>query len=321
MIGCMTGMTHTWDGLPMAEDFPRGSSIVVRRADGAYLVLHRALHGADYAGDWAWTPPSGARFPGEPILTGALRELAEESGITGIDPLPVDLSIGWALFSADVALDTPVRLDHEHDRYEWLPLDDAVKRCAPEAVQMNLRRAAAIPPCRIGFRPLTWEDLPDMVAWQHTPHARRWFVEDLDLDSAARKYGPRIDGMHHIRVDVVLIDDEPCGFVQHYLVADEPEYDTATGMPDAAGIDYLLSAHAGQGLGARVIWSYLRDVMLPAFPQLTHVVASPEPANEQSLRALEKAGFQRSHEITTTSGTQLLCVLDVARVFGRRSPA
>ena len=58
----------TWDGLPVAREKPYGASILVWRRAGAgreWLVLHRAHHGRDYAGDWGWTPPAGARLPGE----------------------------------------------------------------------------------------------------------------------------------------------------------------------------------------------------------------------------------------------------------------
>ena len=61
----------TWDGVPIAPDEPHGAAILARRpADGGlheYLVLHRAHRGPDYEGDWAWTPPSGSRQPGEPV--------------------------------------------------------------------------------------------------------------------------------------------------------------------------------------------------------------------------------------------------------------
>src|SRR5258708_6028671 len=99
-------LDRTWDGLPVASDEPHGAAIVVRRrsAQGAraYLLLHRAYRGPDYDGDWAWTPPSGARLPREPVLAGALRELAEETGITGAEVIPGDLSGDWAVFLPQV---------------------------------------------------------------------------------------------------------------------------------------------------------------------------------------------------------------------------
>jgi 8-oxo-dGTP pyrophosphatase MutT (NUDIX family) len=41
-----------------------------------HLLLHRAHHGPDFAGDWAWTFPAGCRQPGERVYLSVLRELA-----------------------------------------------------------------------------------------------------------------------------------------------------------------------------------------------------------------------------------------------------
>ena len=60
----------TWDGLPVSAEQPFGASVVVWRRNGEsreWLLLHRHHHGRDYEGAWAWTPPSGARFPGEAV--------------------------------------------------------------------------------------------------------------------------------------------------------------------------------------------------------------------------------------------------------------
>src|SRR5215472_1316843 len=121
-------MQRTWDGLPIAPDEPHGAAIIVRRPGGPggereYLVLHRAHHGPDYEGDWAWTPPSGSRQPGESVLPAALRELAEESGLRAdaADLRVLDLSGAWARFSLDVQAQERVQLlDAEHDKYRWV---------------------------------------------------------------------------------------------------------------------------------------------------------------------------------------------------------
>jgi RimJ/RimL family protein N-acetyltransferase/ADP-ribose pyrophosphatase YjhB (NUDIX family) len=330
---------RTWDGLPVARDEPHGAQVVVRRAarpGGAqfeYLILHRARRGARYEGDWAWTPPSGARLPGESVLSGALRELGEETGIRAADLQPVDLSGSWAVFIADVPPDTPVRVDAEHDRFEWLPATEAARRCLPESVAGTFMKAAALPALRITFRPLARGDLPDLIAWMHAPHAVRWFYQDLDLPAAERKYGPRIDGTSPIRVHVVLVDGRPCGFLQHYRLPGDPggrdtrrgsDQPPATapppGEPDAAGIDYLIGARelTGKGVGPGMIWSYLRWVVLVASPEARQVVASPEVANRRSIRALEKAGFARVRQVAgeDPGRPEMLCVLDRRRVFG-----
>jgi 8-oxo-dGTP pyrophosphatase MutT (NUDIX family) len=147
----------TWDGLPVAPDEPHGAAIVVRRPGpgGAqqYLVLHRAHHGPGYEGDWAWTPPSGSRLPGEPVLAAAVRELAEESGLQAAQLRPVDLAGVWAVFAFDVSAGTQARVDAEHDRLEWVSLAEALERCKPDAVAAGLRHAAATAAIRLEFRP------------------------------------------------------------------------------------------------------------------------------------------------------------------------
>ena len=106
-------------------------------------MLHRAHEGPDYAGDWAWTPPSGARQPGEDADAAAARELREETGLelplTRIESPNPDV----ALFLAEAPGDAAVMLDTEHDTHRWLPLDAAAKLCLPAAVADGLRSVAS----------------------------------------------------------------------------------------------------------------------------------------------------------------------------------
>ncbi len=127
-----------------AADQPHGAMVVVHRRRPALevLVLHRAGLGED--GDWAWTPPSGARFPAEPIEECAARELLEE---TGLDGSPVRLAgagtARWWVYGLEVGADAGIAGGQEHDRHEWVPADEAVRRCRPEAVRVALQAAVA----------------------------------------------------------------------------------------------------------------------------------------------------------------------------------
>jgi aminoglycoside 6'-N-acetyltransferase len=110
---------------------------------------------------------------------------------------------------------------------------------------------------------------------------------------------------------VLVVDRRDCGYIQHYRTGD---VDPVAAEPDAIGLDFAIGVEelTGRGLGPQLIWSYVRDVALPAHPAAHHVVASPDPANTRSIRALAKAGF----DITGDVGPETHCVLDVAKFFG-----
>lgn len=66
------------------------------------MILHRT--GTASEGDWAWTPPGGARFPAEQIEHCAARELHEEIGLD-LEPRVVTAGdeAGWAVYAVEVA--------------------------------------------------------------------------------------------------------------------------------------------------------------------------------------------------------------------------
>ena len=136
--------SRTWDGLPVAEEPPFGAMVVVFRRAGEdieLLVLHRRAAGPPgYEGDWAWTPPSGARVPGEAVDACASRELAEETGLD-LECLRVDDGLEWAIYVAEAPSDATVILDAEHDASRWLPARGALALCRPEVVADHLRIA------------------------------------------------------------------------------------------------------------------------------------------------------------------------------------
>lgn len=105
------------------------------------LLLHRT--GAASDGHWTWTPPSGARFPAEPVEHCAARELHEEVGLD-LKPRVVTAAneAGWAVYAVEVAPGATISLNEEHDRFEWVRPDEAIARCTPAVVGGAIAAAA-----------------------------------------------------------------------------------------------------------------------------------------------------------------------------------
>jgi predicted metal-dependent hydrolase/8-oxo-dGTP pyrophosphatase MutT (NUDIX family) len=126
---------------------PYGCSVVVWRVGKGsreYLILHRRTgRGSEYEGDWAWTPPSGARDPGERAEETAARELREETGLElAITPTDVG-DPDWTVYMAEAPMDVEVTLDEEHDRFRWVPVDEAERFCLPSLVGRSIRAVDA----------------------------------------------------------------------------------------------------------------------------------------------------------------------------------
>jgi len=126
-------------------------------------------------------------------------------------------------------------------------------------------------------------------------------------------FRPRAETQH-----VAVVNGSDAGYLQHDPVTGD--YASAVGLPEAIGIHYATGDPelASRGLGPQLIWSYVRDVVLPAHPGAQHVVASPDVANVRAVGALLKAGFAAAGEITVPGkpGPERLCVLDRRKFFG-----
>ena len=112
---------------------------------------------------------------------------------------------------------------------------------------------------------------------------------------------------------VIEIGGQSIGYMQYYRVRDYSEYLETVGEPDAAGIDFLIgeARFVGRGLGAKLLRAYIKRIVVPALPGITKIVSSPDPENQRSLRALEKAGFAQLRTIEVQGRSERLCVLNV----------
>lgn len=121
------------DAAPIAQECVEGY-VFVARPPRLLLLRRPPGRGA------IWVPVSGKVEPTDPDLESALRrELTEETGFSRFLRLfPLDWTVPfdgpdgrrWRLhaFGAELAEPTTPRLSEEHDAFEWVAVDDAVRR-------------------------------------------------------------------------------------------------------------------------------------------------------------------------------------------------
>jgi len=150
----------------------------------------------------------------------------------------------------------------------------------------------------ITFRPVTRDDYALLLEWHLRPHVERWWNKRRTLEEIETHYGPTIDGTEPTDHYIALLDGEPLGMIQAYLMADYPDWAETTGEgEDSAGVDLFIGEEAltGRGLGTEMLERFVAEIVF-ARPETIAVAADPDVRNTASIRAFEKAGFRSVRE-------------------------
>ena len=149
-------------------------------------------------------------------------------------------------------------------------------------------------PVRVTFRLMTDDDLGQMKQWLEDPDVAPWYGSDsTDLEALRREYGGVIRGEDAARGYIIQVDGQDVGYIQCYVIDDEPDYARQIQVDKGAvGIDLFLGDPAvrNRGLGAVVIRALLDQVVFGEMNAPVAIIA-PEPGNTRAIRAYEKAGF------------------------------
>jgi RimJ/RimL family protein N-acetyltransferase len=163
----------------------------------------------------------------------------------------------------------------------------------------------------IAFRALTTADLPTLHEWLTRPHVREWWDDPSTWDEVVAEYGPVISGEDSTRAYIAMLDGEPIGFIQSYVVVDSPDgWWTDERNPGVRGIDqFLANAHQlNRGLGTSMVRAFVEHVFED--PAVTHIQTDPSPDNARAIRCYEKAGFRPVGPVVTPDGPALLMICD-----------
>jgi RimJ/RimL family protein N-acetyltransferase len=175
---------------------------------------------------------------------------------------------------------------------------------------------------RFAMRPMTEGDLPDVTRWINAPHVARWWDDQRSPEQVAAYYGPGIRGEDAVRYWIWEVNGRSVGFSQDYRIADHPEFALLCGRPDAIGYDYVIGevAFVDRGLGTKLLWVFLRDIVVPAYAGCSELFAAPDHRNARSLRVLAKLGATQGmwfDEPQSNGGVDTVvgCSIDVQRVL------
>jgi aminoglycoside 6'-N-acetyltransferase len=153
------------------------------------------------------------------------------------------------------------------------------------------------------FRPMSADDLPLVRDWLRVPHVKEWWHDADDFEFVSGDLGH-----HDMAQFIVTMDERPFGYLQCYRIGD---WHAGFGpQPDGTrGIDQFIaeSGMVGRGHGSAFIRQFIEGLLDRGTPR---IVIDPSPTNPRAIRAYEKAGFRRVHEIDTPDGRALLMVRD-----------
>jgi aminoglycoside 6'-N-acetyltransferase len=176
----------------------------------------------------------------------------------------------------------------------------------------------------VGFRRAHRGDFVDLQRWLSTHHVSEWWGEPPDLAGVETEYGPCLDGSDPTLLFVVTSGGRGVGMVQTYLLGDNPEYEAAVGVSDAAGIDLFIGEPdvLGQGLGAGTVRTFISEIGWNTYPRILRYMAGPSTRNVRSRRTFESAGFHFK-ALATVPGEpdqEAVMVLERPRDVPRREP-
>lgn len=161
----------------------------------------------------------------------------------------------------------------------------------------------------ITFRPLVPSDLPMLHAWLQRPHVAEWWEHPRTVDDVNAEYLPVAYGETGTRAYIAMLDGEPLGFIQSYVVLGSGDgwWEQETD-PGARGIDQFLSnaGQLGQGLGSAMVAAF-SDLLL-ADPDVTKVQTDPSPDNPRAIGCYRRAGFESTGVVDTPDGPALLMI-------------
>ena len=142
------------------------------------------------------------------------------------------------------------------------------------------------------LRTMEVSDLPLVARWLAAPHVARWWLAGSSVERELDDLRLSVTGSQPVHALLVVDNEEPVGWCQWYLCADEPAWAADVGAaPGDVGIDYAIgeATQVGRGMGTELVAGLVARVR--TIHPGCGVIADPDERNVPSRRVLEKNGF------------------------------
>ena len=151
----------------------------------------------------------------------------------------------------------------------------------------------------VDFRLLSFSDIPLMCKWFNMPHVQKFYsLHSWSEHEVFEKLKPYITSEKPVIGFIVLMNQQPIGYVQYYKIADYPWPQQGLSqdiIDNAAGMDVLIGEESmiGRGIGQLIISQFLHTHV---FPKFNYCLVDPSTKNQAAIGCYQKLGFKK-HKI------------------------
>lgn len=137
------------------------------------------------------------------------------------------------------------------------------------------------------------------------PHVQKFYsLRSWTENEVLKKLKPYIEGTEPVTGYIVLMNNNPIGYIQYYKVSDYswPDQKLAEDIiKKSAGLDMFIAEEIfiGKGLGGKIVSDFLDQFIWPAFQ---YCLVDPDIKNTAAIRCYEKLNF-REHAVISCKDT------------------
>lgn len=150
----------------------------------------------------------------------------------------------------------------------------------------------------ISFRPITPEDVPQIVRWLREKGVTRWWWDiagksDAELTDVWTTKALNVE-QKEFRY-IIIVDGNEIGNIQVTSLKNYPDYEAEVDIPNAAGVDLFIGEPEwrDRGIGSVIVRQFVDEIVF-AMPGIETCTIDPEPENKRAIRAYEKSGFRHA---------------------------